>query len=132
MKKHYTNYSIDFEGKVFNVLLEKLDELDFEGSTVEGADLHNEIFNVDYILIGCHEAKQAIADNINDLFCTLESYQEEFGETYMYLLEPERVLNLMYYMCGLELFNELEFLQQDKLLDQKDIQNILKQLKELE
>ena len=131
MKKHYTNYSIDFEEKVFDVLLEKLDELDFEGSTVEGADLHNEIFNVDYILIGRREAKQAITDNINDLFYALESYQEGFGETYMYLLEYERVLNLMYYMCGLELFSELKFLQQYKLLDQKDIKNILKKLKRL-
>ena len=126
--KSFTEYSQDLESKVLDYLIDKLTEFDYDGFSVDGYDLHNEVFNTDYVLIGCYEAKEAIAENIHDLFYMLKEYQEEFGECYQDITNVEKVLNLMYYMCGLQLFSAISCLQNDYILEQEDIQNIIKEL----
>ena len=132
MRKHYTEYSRDFEEKVIDYLIEKLKEFNYDGFTCDSYDLHNEVFNTDYVVIGCYQAKQMIAENIDDLFYMLDEYEQEFGESYKDIQDVERVLNLMYYMCGLQLFNELNLHSNEYngILEQKDIQKIIDYLEE--
>ena len=125
-----TRYTKDFESKVKEYLIDKLQELDYDGFTCYGGDLHNEIFNTDYVVIGTYQAKQEIVENFDDLFIMLDHYQEDFGDAYQDINDVERILNLMYYMCGLELINEITVLTDlwDILITHKDIQNILEEV----
>ena len=75
-------------------------------------DLHHEVFNTDYYIIGTHEAKEALREY--DVFKAIEkvqTYEEEnFGEIYTYgpaLSDPEKLINMLYYIIGEEVLYEM-------------------------
>lgn len=65
-------------------------------------DLHNEVFNTDYYIIGTYEAKEALREY--DVFEAIELVQtyekEQFGEVYTDLSDPEKLINMVYYVIG--------------------------------
>ena len=65
-------------------------------------DLHNEVFNTDYYIIGAYEAKQALRRF--DVFDAIEMVQEyeqnNFGEIYTDFSNPEKLINMTYYIIG--------------------------------
>lgn len=71
-------------------------------------DLHNEVFNTDYYIIGTHNAKEALREY--DVFNAIELVQEyeknQFGEIYTDLSDPEKLINMVYYIVGEEVINE--------------------------
>ena len=127
-----TDYTNDFIETVKDYILTKLDEFNYEGFTIYGCDLHNEIFNTDYVTIGTYQAKEELGEIVHDVFTALETYQEEFGEGYRDIGDPERVLNLVYYMAGSEVMNNIEFLNSDdkwnSIIDYNDIKIIMEEL----
>lgn len=72
-------------------------------------DLHNEVFNTDYYIIGTYEAKQALEQY--GVFNAIEKIQEyekdNFGEINTKLSDPEKVANMLYYIIGDEVIGEL-------------------------
>jgi len=72
-------------------------------------DLHNEVFNTDYYIIGTHEAKQALAEyGIWDAIKKVQTYEKEnFGEIYTDLSDPEKLVNMLYYIIGEEVLYEM-------------------------
>ena len=72
-------------------------------------DLHNEVFNTDYYIIGTHEAKQALAEyGIWDAIKKVQTYEKEnFGEIYTDLSDPEKLVNMLYYIIGEEVIFEM-------------------------
>jgi hypothetical protein len=75
-------------------------------------DLHNEVFNTDYYIIGTHQAKEALKEY--DLFKAIEKVQtyekDTFGEVYTYgtaLSDPEKLINMLYYIIGEEVLFEM-------------------------
>ena len=72
-------------------------------------DLHNEVFNTDYYIIGTHAAKEALREY--DVFDAIELVQEyeknEFGEIYTDLSDPEKLINMVYYIIGNEVIAEM-------------------------
>ncbi len=72
-------------------------------------DLHNEVFNTDYYIIGTHEAKEALREY--DVFEAIELVQnyekEQFGEVYTELSNPEKLINMVYYIIGDEVIGEM-------------------------
>lgn len=68
-------------------------------------DLHNEVFNTDYYIIGNYEAKEALKEF--DVFEAIELVQnyekEQFGEVYTDLSNPEKLINMVYYIIGDEI-----------------------------
>lgn len=72
-------------------------------------DLHNEIFNTNYFIIGRHKAEEFLQEY--GVFAAIEKIQEyelsNFGETYTDLSNPERVANMLYYIIGEEELFEL-------------------------
>lgn len=68
------------------------------------ADFHHEVFNTDYYIIGTHQAKQALA--AYGVFEAIEKVQEyekdNFGEVYTELSNPEKLVNMLYYIIGEE------------------------------
>lgn len=65
-------------------------------------DLHNDVFNTDYYIIGTYEAKEALREY--DVFEAIELVQtyekEQFGEVYTDLSNPEKLINMVYYVIG--------------------------------
>lgn len=76
-------------------------------------DLHNEVFNTDYYIIGTARAKEVL--NEYDVFEAIELVQDyetlHFGEIYTELGNPEKLINMVYYIVGDEVIcdmNEIE------------------------
>lgn len=65
-------------------------------------DLHNEVFNTDYYIIGTYQAKEALREY--DVFEAVELVQtyekDNFGEIYTDLSNPEKLINMVYYIIG--------------------------------
>ena len=72
-------------------------------------DLHNEVFNTDYYIIGTYEAKEALREY--DVFEAIELVQtyekENFGEVYTELSNPEKLINMVYYVIGSEIISDM-------------------------
>ena len=72
-------------------------------------DLHHEIFNTDYYIIGIYEAKEALKEY--DVFEAIEKVQtyekDNFGEVYTDLSDPEKLINALYYIIGEEVLYEI-------------------------
>ena len=72
-------------------------------------DLHNEVFNTDYYIIGTWQAKEAL--NEYDVFDAIEKVRDyelgNFGETYTDISNPEALVNMLYYIIGEEVIGEM-------------------------
>jgi len=80
-----------------------------DGYTGYYCDLHHEVFNTDYYIIGTYKAKEAL--NEYDVFEAIEKVQtyekDNFGEVYTDLSDPEKVVNMLYYIIGEEVLYEM-------------------------
>ena len=99
-----------------------------------GADLHNDLFNSDYYIIGCYQAEQWLIANtgVFNAIGIIQEYENmQFGEVSTDLSEPERVCNMIVYIAGEEVLNESETLQKrwNEVLNERDIKKIIKELK---
>ena len=72
-------------------------------------DLHNEVFNTDYYVIGTYKAREALREY--DVFEAIEKVQtyemDNFGEVYTDLSDPEKLINMLYYIIGEEVLIEM-------------------------
>ncbi len=72
-------------------------------------ELHNEVFNTDYYIIGTYQAKEALKEY--DVFEALEKVQtyekDNFGEVNTDLSNPEKLINMLYYIIGEEVLFEM-------------------------
>lgn len=72
-------------------------------------DLHNEVFNTDYYIIGTYEAKEALREyDVFDAIELVQGYEQmHFGEIYTKLSDPEKLINMVYYIVGDEVICEM-------------------------
>ena len=72
-------------------------------------DLHNEVFNTDYYIIGTYEAEQALEQyGTFEAIRKIQEYeQDNYGEIYTDLSDPEKIANMLYYIIGNEAINDL-------------------------
>ena len=78
-------------------------------------DLHHEIFNTDYYIIGRYQAKQWLGTNAFDCIGDIQEYENDnFGQVTTDLSEPERVVNMWVYIIGEEILEDVvtEFLEE--------------------
>lgn len=72
-------------------------------------DLHHEVFNTSYYIVGTHKAREALFDY--DVFKAIEKVQtyekENFGELYTDLSDPEKLINMLFYIIGDEVLWEM-------------------------
>ena len=73
------------------------------------ADLHHEVFNTDYYIIGTYEAKEALKEyDVFEAIERVQTYEEEnFGKIYTDLSDPVKVINMLYYIIGEEVLWEM-------------------------
>ena len=72
-------------------------------------DLHNEVFNTDYYIIGTYEAKEALREyDVFDAVGLVQDYEKDaFGTVYTDLSNPENLINMVWYIIGEEIIGEM-------------------------
>ena len=72
-------------------------------------DLHNEVFNTDYYIIGTYEAKKALEEfGVFEAIEKVQDYEKfNFGEVYTDISNPEKLVNMLYYIIGEEVILEV-------------------------
>lgn len=85
------------------------------GYSGDYTDLHNEVFNTDYYIVGTYRAKEALREY--DVFDAIEKVQEYendmFGEYYTDVSDPEKLVNMLYYIIGGEIIGEMDDIMND-------------------
>lgn len=67
-------------------------------------DLHHQVFNTDYYIIGRHQAKKWLEDEAFNVIEIIKEYeQSNFGEVYTDFSDPEKVVNMYTYIVGEEI-----------------------------
>lgn len=68
------------------------------------ADFHSEVFNSDYYIVGTHAAKKALEEfGVFDAIEKIQEYEQyNFGVINTDLGNPEKVVNMLYYIIGEE------------------------------
>lgn len=88
------------------------------------SELHNEVFNTDYYIIGTFKAEKALEDyGTFKAIGEVVSYEiENFCEILTDLSNPEHVANMLWYIVGSNLFNDLKSYQKydDVYLENND------------
>lgn len=101
-----------------------------------GCDLHHELFNTDYFIIGYYQAKQWLIANVG-IFAAIGEIvkyeKDNFGEVSTDIESSEKVVNMYAYIKGEEILSESKTLQDkwDNQLTDEDIQAIKDELNEL-
>ena len=79
------------------------------GYTGYYCDLHHEVFNTSYYIVGTREAKKALEEfGVWDAIAKVREYEtDNFGEIYTDLSNPEKLINMLYYIIGEEVLFEM-------------------------
>lgn len=80
-----------------------------DGYTGYYCDLHNEVFNTEYYIIGTYQAKEALNEyGVFEAIEKVQTYEKDnFGEVYTDLSNPEKLINMLYYIIGEEVLHEM-------------------------
>lgn len=103
--------------------------------TCYGCDLHSEIFNSDYYIIGRYQAEQWLIKHIGvfNAIGEIQEYEESnFGEVNTDLSESEKVVNMLVYIAGEEILSNIEALSDNwnNRLDEEVCKLIIEELEQ--
>lgn len=92
--------------------LEKIIETLENGFDGYYCDLHNEVFNTDYYIIGTYEAEKALEEyGVFDAIRLVKEYEiDNFGELFTDIADPEKLVNMLYYIIGDEVIAEMNYI----------------------
>jgi hypothetical protein len=100
---------------------------------VYGCDLHHELFNTEYFIIGYYNAEKWLTENVG-IFKAIDQIQNyekmNFGQINTDLANSERVANMYAYIKGEEILSNCEHLQScwDNYLTENDLLIIKEEL----
>ena len=107
-----------------------LDNIDYYQAGIHADDLHHELFNTDYYIIGTYKAKQWCGENVFNIVETIKEYETfNFGEVSTDLSNPEAVVNMYVYIVGEEILSLIEYYLLYDSNDELTI-DIIKQVKD--
>lgn len=88
-----------------NAIIEALQD----GYSGDYGDLHNEVFNTDYYIIGKEKAIEALEEyGVFDAIKEVQTFERfAFGSGYTDVCDPEKLVNMLYYIIGEECMSEL-------------------------
>jgi len=65
------------------------------------SEIHHDLFNTDYYIIGIYQAKKWLGEMAFNVIGEIKEYEEsEFGEPYTDLSDVEKVVNMYVYILG--------------------------------
>lgn len=101
-------------------------------------DLHHYVFNTDYYIIGSYAAKQALREyDVFDAIDLVTNYEKEnFGMVLTNLGDPEKLINMVFYVIGDEVIAEMSEISAfadnwNDLADERTNAMIVRELKEM-
>ena len=118
--------------EIKDYIIENIDN--YKDSNIYACDLHNELFNTDYYIIGRYEAEKWLNGEVFNIIGIIQQYEEDnFGEVNTDLTEPEKIVNMYVYILGEEILYKSEHLQKiwDNILTNNDIDIIRKEIEEV-
>lgn len=102
---------------------------------LEISELHDEVFNTDYYIIGTYKAEKALEQYgvFNALREVQEYEMDHFGEVLTDITDPEQFATMLYYIKGYETLETLEETTEIDLYDpeEADKEELLKDLNNL-
>lgn len=111
--------------------LEHLENLE----DLEISELHEEVFNTDYYIVGTYKAEQALEQyGVFNALREVQEYEEEhFGEVLTDVTNPEQLATMFYYIKGYEAIETLEENTEIDLYapEEADKEELLKDLESL-
>lgn len=119
--------------ELINSIIETLND---RGEGINTSELHNEVFNTDYFIIGYYQAEEWLKANYG-IFNAIDKIKEyetdNFGEVSTDLSSSEKVVNMLVYILGEEIINELDTITNnwDEEITPKLCKKIIKELKNL-
>lgn len=80
-----------------------------DGYSGHYCNLHHELFDTDYYIIGTYQAKEALREyDVFEALGKVQTYEKNnFGEIYTDLSDPEKLVNMLYYIIGEEVLYEM-------------------------
>ena len=70
-------------------------------------DLHHEVFNTDYYIIGTYKAKQWCGDQVFNIINFIKEYENDnFGKVNTDFSDAEKVVNMYAYIIGEEIVSK--------------------------
>ena len=73
----------------------------------ESDDLHHNLFNTDYYIIGYYKAEKWCKNNVFQIIGTIKEYEQDvFGEVTTDLSSSESVVNMFVYILGEEILSD--------------------------
>ena len=91
------------------------------GAGSYGCDLHDELCNTDYFIIGSYKSKEWIGEYVFDVIQLIVDWENDnIGEVTTDFSDPERVANLFAYIVGQEILNESKTLERCSALELND------------
>jgi hypothetical protein len=121
------------ELKIIYHAIEGIDNLLDCDDTIEGSELHSQLFNEDYFIIGRYEAERFLQDSggvFNAIEAITQYENSEFGQVTTNLAEAENVANMYAYIRGWEFLSKCRTFARnwDKELSLEDLQDIKDEL----
>lgn len=93
-------YKYDEIKEHFNYALKEY-EKDTLNQLIKDRELHNEVFNTDYYIIGTYDAKKWLSDEVFNIINIIKEYENDnFGEVNTDFSDPEKVVNMYVYIIG--------------------------------
>tara|TARA_Y100000401_G_scaffold32952_1_gene24358 strand:- start:9860 stop:10237 length:378 start_codon:yes stop_codon:yes gene_type:complete len=124
MKQHTKAELIDFT-------IDGLESL--KGTNIEADEVHNEIFNTNYYIVGTYEAEKWLEKNggVFNIIREVQEYEKwQFGELYTDVTNPEKLVNMYVYIMGEDILNDTKLHDKywNKKLNDDMITEIINQL----
>ena len=120
-----------YSRKIRNLIKDEIKDMIMDYENVYGCDLAYEMYNNDYYIIGTYKAKEFLKEYFDDMTECLEQYQEEFGETYPDITNPEKVATLLTLFVAQDVLCESKTLDKcwnERLLEESDLKRIAEEL----
>ena len=101
----------------------------------EYCDLHNEVFNTDYYIIGTYDAENTLDEyGVFDAQKRVKDYElGNFGETYTDITDPEKLVNMLYYIIGEEVLYSINSFNENSnnVADDETNEKIILEIEEI-
>ena len=119
-----------YSRKIRNLIKDEIKDMIMDYEDVYGCDLAYEMYNNNYYIIGTYEAKQFLKEYFDDMTECLEQHEEEFGEQYPDITNPEKVATLLTLFVAQDVLYESKTLDKcwNDRLEESDLKRIAKEL----
>jgi hypothetical protein len=109
-----------------------LNKLDNNYVDTYACDLHHELCNTDYFIIGNHKAKEFLGAETFDIIEMIKDYEQgNFGEVTTDFSDAEKIANMYAYIVGEEILSESNHLDEvfSNMLSVQDIKKIKEEIR---